>query len=523
MSPDCVLGIDVGTTSTRAGLYSSSGELLGEGRASYQTQHRRLGWSEQAADDWWSATTDAVRQAMETSVGAGRTRVVPTRHVLGLALTHQRTSFVAVDRDLRPMRLAILWNDTRGVEQGERVAQRLGNQTVYARTGFAPGLGSLYKVLWIKDHEPEIWRRVHKFLLVADYLIYRLTGRVATAQGTASETGCLDIAHPTRWATDVLEACGVDVGLWPEEILPAGEVVGGLTPAAAAALGLPAGLPVVMAAGDQNCGTLGVGVVRQGLAGINGGTSCSVQMLAEALPIDPQRRYYIEISPLGAYLPETFLRTGATLLTWYRDQYAQPERAAAEEAGLEVWDLIYEMIDQTPAGNLGLMVLPNFAGMGPPEWDLRARGVAFGLRLEHTRAHLARALVEGQAYECRRLIEAMQAGTGIELQEVAYYGGSTRSPIWVQTFVDVLNLPGYTTDSVETTALGAAICAAAGVGLYPDVRSAATGMVRGRKAFTPNPERAALYDQLYTQVYRELYDRLKDLFPRLYALSQSMD
>ncbi|GAJ04002.1 unnamed protein product, partial [marine sediment metagenome] len=219
--------------------------------------------------------------------------------------------------------------------------------------------------------------------------------------------------------------------------------------------------------GDQPAGVLGVGIIKPGMAGINGGTSCTVQMYSNDLPIDRDINYFIEISPEGGYAPEGAVYSGASaLMVWYRDNFGTLEIEEAEKKKRNVWEVIYKKAEEVPAGSIGLMTIPYFAGAGGPFWDVRARGVITGLLETHNRNHLIRSIIEGQAYEAKRIIEAMERVTSIKLSEIRMYGGSSVSDIFNQIFSDVLNVPVVTTNTTEATALGSAICAAKGGGVY---------------------------------------------------------
>ncbi|MGQ9632196.1 MAG: xylulokinase [bacterium] len=490
-----VIGVDVGTTSTRAIIFDGEGSPVAEGRASYPLLRPQPGWVEQRAEWWWQAFQNATKEALNRANIDGK-------RIAAVGVTHQRITTVPVDENIEPVRNAILWNDIRCSKQNEWAREKIGAERIYSRTGNFPSIWTVYKAMWLKENEPEIYRKTHKFLLVQDYVIYKLTGRLATTSSSAIQTGCLDVASPRRWAEDVLDLLGIPVELWVDEILPGGEVVGEVTREASDSTGLPLGLPVVTTAGDQPCGALGAGVDRPGILAINGGTSCSLEACVRELKLDPNLNYFIEISPTGDYLLEDSIWSGGSaLMNWYKDNFA----------GEDVWDSIYDLATQVPPGNKGLMLIPYYSGAASPYWDLRARGVIFGFLLDHGRPHLVRAILEGVAFESRRKKEFMERGSSVPIAEVRMYGGSARSSVWNQIFADVLGVDLSTLKTPETTSLGAAICAAKGVGVYPSFREAVGAMVHIDERFSPDPERKGLYDRLYSEVYSKFYDRVHDL------------
>jgi len=496
-----VIGVDSGTSSTRAILFDEKGEALAEGRQAYDVLRPQPGWVEQKAQWWWDAFVGSVRNLLTNCS-------VKASEIQSLAITHQRISAVAVDKSMEPVRNAILWNDIRCSEQNEWALAKVGRRQIYQRTGYNPGIWTVYKAMWLRDNEPDVYDRMHKFLLVQDYLTYKLTGELVTTSSAAVMTGCLDVAHRHRWAEDILSQFGISSDIWVKTILPGGQIAGKITSQAAQATGLPEGLPVVTAAGDQPCGVVGVGVTQPSMLGVNGGTSCSMETCTEQLPLDPDANYFIEISPMGTYFPENSIYSGgSSLMNWLNAAFSHGEET--ESAGN--WEAFYNLADAAPPGNWGLMLIPYFSGATAPYWDLEARGVMFGFLMDHSRAHMVRAVMEGLAYETRRQMGFMEKGTGIPIAEVRMYGGSARSDLWNQIFCDILGIKLCTTKTVETTALGAAICAAAGVGIYTGIDDAAGHMVQVKKVYLPRADRRPLYDRLYHEVYCKFYDRVQDV------------
>jgi xylulokinase len=433
---------------------------------------------------------------------------VRAEDIRGLAITHQRITAVPVDESLKPIRHAILWNDIRCAQQNEWALKKVGRQRIYQRTGYNPGIWTVYKAMWLRDEEPDLYQRMHKFLLVQDYLTYRLTGHLLTTSGAAVMTGCLDVADRHRWADDILQEFDVSPSIWVEKILRGGKVAGKIHREASRETGLPEGLLVITAAGDQPCGVVGVGVTKPSMLGVNGGTSCSMETCTKELPLDPEANYFIEISPMGTYFPENSIYSGgSSLMNWLNEAFSSGERPMEE---LD-WEAFYGMAKEAPPGNWGLMLIPYFSGATAPYWDLEARGVMFGFLMDHSKAHIIRAVMEGLAHETRRQMGFMEKGTGIPISQVRMYGGSARSDLWNQIFSDVLGVRLCTTETVETTALGAAICAAAGAGIYASIEEAADRMVHVKKEYQPDRVNRRLYDRLHSEVYCKFYDRVHDV------------
>lgn len=496
-----IIGIDSGTSSTRAILFDEKGQALAEGRRAYDVLRPQPGWVEQKAVWWWEALAGSIRDLLSKSP-------VKPEQIQGLAITHQRITAVPVDRSIEPLRNAILWNDIRCSKQNEKALETVGREKIYRRTGYNPGIWTVYKAMWLQDNEADIYHQMHKFLLVQDYLTYRLIGKLVTTSSAAVMTGCLDVGHRHQWAEDILKGLEISPSIWVENILPGGQIAGKIHREASLETGLPEGLPVVTAAGDQPCGVVGAGLTRPSMLGINGGTSCSMETCTERLRLDPDANYFIEISPMGTYFPENSIYSGgSSLMNWLRETFSLEESTQSDYD----WESFYNMADDVAPGNHGLILIPYFSGATAPYWDLDARGVMFGFLMDHSKAHMVRAVMEGLAYETRRQMGFMEKGTGIPISEVRMYGGSARSDLWNQVFADVLGVKLCTTKTVETTALGAAICAAAGVGIYPGIEEAANHMVQVKKTYLPHETHRHLYDRLYHDVYAEFYDRVHDL------------
>jgi len=505
MKKSIVLGVDSSTSATKVIAFDTMGKTLAEGTAQYPLYMEKPGWIEQDSQDWWKAFRDGCQKILSQSN-------INVKDIIGLGITHQRFTFVPVDRNIQPLRRAILWNDTRCYRESAYAEKEVGKQKIFERTGYPPGVWTLYKVLWLKNNESDIYEKMYKVVLVQDYLIYKLTGKLVTLQGSCTMTGALDIEARERWAKDVIRDLGVREDVWIQTIHPGGSIAGTVTKQASQETGLPEGLPVVTGAGDQPCGILGAGVINPGEMGINGGTSCTNELIAKGVPERKVINYFIELSPSGEYIVENYIPSGGSaLMNWYKDHLGYCEMEQADKEKRNVWEIIYGLAGETPVGNRGMMVVPYFQGANGPYWDMTAKGIIVGLRQEYGRPYFIRGFIEGLAYESRRQMELMEEGTSTKVQEIRMYGGSARSDYWNQVFTDALNRPLYVPENTETTALGAAISATVGCGIYDSFTKAASMMVRIKESYNPIPRNVERYNKLYTRVYSKLYDQLNEL------------
>ncbi|BDU38302.1 FGGY-family carbohydrate kinase [Vibrio nigripulchritudo] len=501
-SEKLLIGVDSSTSATKVIVFSMSGKIIAESAHGYPLIMQRPGWVEQKADDWWNAFIAGCLEVMSHPDVDGS-------KIAGIGITHQRFTFVPVDSDIRPLRNAILWNDIRCSEEAEFAGQEVGVQQIFEKTGYAPGQWTLYKALWLKRHEPDVYSRTYKLMLVQDYLIYKLTSQLVTLSGAATMTGALDIEHGAQWASDIIDSLGVRKDIWIDTILPGCSTAGSVTAQASQITGLPQGIPVVVTAGDQPCGILGAGVTEPGEIGINGGTSCTNEMLVNNVPSRAKQDYVIEISPSGNYVMENYIPSGGSaLMKWYRDHFCL--NVGKDEACPD-WSDVYRSAEQSPVGNMGMMILPYFQGANGPYWDLNARGMAFGLHTEHGQPQVVRGIMEGLAYESRRQGELMEAGANTDIEQIKMYGGSARSDVWNQIFADVFNKTLLIPETSETTALGAAISAAVGCGEYSNCKAAARRMVSIKHGFKPNAKNVDVYNDYYQNVYLHLHDSVKAL------------
>ena len=307
MSQVFFIGADIGTSGAKIVLFDSKGNSIKESQYPYETYYPKPGWIEQNPEEWWIAFLKGIHDLLET--------IRSPDNIKGIGITHQRLTFVPVDEKYQPLRKAILWNDTRCYEENKWAEDKCGGNWIFQRTGCYPGLWSVYKVLWLKRWEQEIYDQMSKIMLVFDYLCYKLTGKLCTTESAAIMTGCLDVNKRSEWAWDVLECLGIRKDIWIEPILPGGKAVGEISPKVANDVGLSPETIIATTAGDQPCGSLGAGLLDSETIAINGGTSCTIEKLSLSLPKLDKADYFMEISPTGNYIIEAVSYTHLTLPT----------------------------------------------------------------------------------------------------------------------------------------------------------------------------------------------------------------
>jgi xylulokinase len=491
------IGIDTSTTATKALVMAPDGAVAAVGRSEYGFDTPRPRWSEQAPERWWHATIEAISAALsEAGLAADQVGAV--------GLTGQMHGLVLLDAAGEVLRPSILWNDQRTQAECDEIRARVGRSRLIATSGNDALTGfTAPKILWVRNHEPEIFARVGQVLLPKDYVRYRLTGGFAADKADGSGTLLFDLER-RDWSPEILAALDL-----PKEWLPptfeGPAVTGVLSAEAATATGLRVGTPVVAGGGDQAANGVGVGAVRPGVAAISLGTSGVVFAAADRPVIEPEGRLHAFCHAV----PDTWHVMGVMLsaagsLRWFRDAVA-PDLSYADLDGLA---------RAVPAGASGLVFLPYLTGERTPHPDPTARGAFVGLTVRHRLGHLARAVMEGVSFGLRDMVELMSPT--MTLDEVRVAGGGAQSPLWVQIVADVLDRPVRVVGTFEAAAHGAAMLAATSQGVFGSVQEACDAIVEVGPVVEPSSDTAP-YAATYP-LYRGLYPVLKPSFAGLSAL-----
>lgn len=498
------LAFDVGTTSVKVALFDRAGRLAAKSIVDYPLETPGVNRYEADPERYWNAVADGVRDVVLRS-GADRAAI---RTVSGCS---QGETVVLLGADDRPVRRAIVWLDQRARAEVAELARLVDNDELYRVTGLTDmdPTWTAPKLLWVRTHEPEVFRAVRRALWVEDWIAFRLTGRACSTPNLLSSSLFVDVHAKAYWPKTV-EAVGMD-GRLPE-IVESGAAVGTVLPAVAADLGLPPGTLVVKGSMDQAASALGAGNIVPGIVTETTGSVMAIGVTSRTA--DPAAAVRLPYQPhvVPGYLYLPYVQTAGSAYKWWRDQFSPVEVAKAGGDLEAAYGVMNELAAGVPAGSEGLVFLPFLAGAGTPENDPDARGVFHGLTLKHGRGHCARAIQESIAYLLRKIL-ADFARSGSTFTEVRSMGGGARSDLWLQIKADVTGLPIVRMQEEETSTLGAAILAAVRCGDFPDPAAAVKAMVRTGRRFVPDPATAAAYDRGYA-LYNELYAALAPLFKR---------
>jgi xylulokinase len=504
-----ILAHDLGTTGNKATLYDREGRLVGSAFHAYDTEYAHTGWAEQNPDDWWRAVCGSTRELLM------RTSTRPDE-VACIAFSGQMQGVVPLKADGTPLRSAIIWADQRAVEQVRRLSERIPPSEVYRITGHRLSVAySLPKILWIRDHQPEIFAATHKFTHAKDAIIARLTGAFVTEPSDASGMNLYDL-EGGAWSGRILEAAELDDAKLPR-IVRSVDVVGEVLPSVAEEVGVPAGTPVVAGGGDGACASVGAGSVSAGVTYSYVGSSSWIGTATSAPIYDPTERTFTfgHVVP-GLFIPMGTMQAAGASYQWARDQLAGLERQSAQALGVSPYALMNTVAEGSPAGANGLLFLPYLLGERAPRWNPNARAAFLGLTIRHTHADMLRAVMEGVAFNLRVILEALTAQSGA-VDAIRVIGGGTSSRLWASIMADVYGVPLHRlTILEEATSMGAAVIGGVAVGLYPDFNIAAQ-MNPVADVIAPNAAHRPRYDALY-QAFEAAYHALVPVYETLAAL-----
>ena len=487
---DLILSIDSGTQSCRAFVWDERGTMISQGKADHIIEHPRLGWFEQDANEWWPAACRAIRQALE------KTEV---SRIQFLCMSHQRETFVPIGKDGMPLRRAIPHMDMRCEKQVSDVIDKLGCEKVHGITGKYPSyVYSLYEILWIMENEPNIAKKVYKYLDVQGFLLKHLIGEYVTSYVSADPMSLIDIKKKT-WSTELMDALGLKREQFLDLCEP-GIVVGRITEEASRETGLPSGLPVVSGAGDGICSAFGTRTTNVDRIFFYIGTWTVLGGFSMDYVIDKAFRTLLGVIP-GSYHLEGNV-TGGYIISWFLENYSRDLESRNED----YWEKAASAI---PPGSEGLMTVPYWFGCLAPYWDNGSRGITMGWSGIHTCGHIYRSILEGVSFEQRLIFRRMAEELNTRYSEITFVGGGAKSPLWGQITSDVFGLPINITDTVECSALGAAAIGAAAMGMYPSIQEASEKMTRLELRYRPNKENTPKYDLLF-EVYKDIFPALQD-------------
>jgi len=482
------IGIDLGTSSVKLILVTEQGEIVGSATRSYELFIPLPSCSEQLPEDWFDKTMDGLKSLVQGHQQA----------IKAISFSGQMHGMVILDRDDHVIRPAILWNDQRTVREVEELNNVLGIETLLKETGNIALTGlTAPKILWVKHHEKDHFDQIEKVMLPKDYLIYKLSGEFATDVSDVSGTLYYNVKEKC-YSQTMLQYLGLEERHFPK-VYESFDVVGHLKQEIKDVLGFKHDVKIIAGGGDQAVGAVGIGTVNDGECSISLGTSGVVFVSSDHFKVDKQSYLQSYCHSNGKYHLMGVILNAAGAIKWWSEYVFQNYNYAD----------FYQKLEQSSVDD-DLYFLPYLTGERSPINDPKARGVFFGLRLEHRKEHMDRAVVEGVTFALRETFDLIKA-LGVPIQKVKLTGGGAKSPIWAQMIAHIMNVEVVTLTKEEGPAFGAAILAMVGDGIYPSVSSATLQLIKENESYQPEPSMVELYERKYHK-FRKIYPALKHVF-----------
>ncbi len=501
-----ILGIDIGTSGTKTVLFDESGLPVSSATFEYPLYTPQNGYAEQNPEDWWNATVKGIASVLADSS-------IAACDIKGIGLSGQMHGLVMLDADNRVLRKSIIWCDQRTSNEVAQITKLVGHDRLIditanpAITGFTAA-----KIMWVKNNEPEIYEKCRHIMLPKDYIRFMLTGEYATEVSDASGMQLLDIPK-RQWSDEVLQKLGIDKALLPK-VYESPEITGKITKRVAEATGLPEGVIVVGGAGDNAAAAIGTGVCEDGKAFTTIGSSGVVFAHTSDISIDKGGRVHTFCCAVpGAWHVMGVTQSAGLSLKWFRDNFCWAEMETALNMGVDPYYLMDKEAELVPIGANRLLYSPYLNGERTPHLDPNARGSFIGLSTMHTKKDMLRAVMEGVSYSLRDCVEVMRE-MNIDVTDMMACGGGGTSTIWRQMLADLYDCPVKTTQNKEGPALGVALLAAVGAGLYSSVPEACKAVILPEKVQKPISQNTEKYNVMY-DLYKSVYPALKDFYKSL--------
>ncbi|SHH75989.1 FGGY-family carbohydrate kinase [Cognatishimia maritima] len=492
---DFIAAIDCGTTGAKAIIFDTTGTWHGTAYQEYPCDFPAPNRVEQDAEALFEACVDVLAKAVGKSG-------VEVSAIKALSFSTQRCTLIAVDENCSPLRPAISWQDNRSEKQCDVIRESIGDKAFYATTGLPiANVWTLPSIMWIRDEEPEIYAKTHKFLNPHGFLLKRMgADNYVEDLSNASLHGLVSVARGD-WDDDFIATTNVEKAKLPD-LVTSGTVVGTLASEIAERTGLTADTLLVAGGGDQQSAGIGAGVIKSGIGSVTLGTAGVVICSFDEPPFDPNGAIPAEIHAYpGKFICEGLQTTAGAALKWLRNVAKDASRGAEVE-----YEMFNEMAVQATPGSDGLLFLPYLAGAGAPQWNGYATGTFHGLTQGHGLGEMARAVMEGVAFQNALILSEFEK-SGRSLSEIRLTGGGAKSKLWSQIQADIYGRPVHRLKEDEAGLLGAAILAAFGAGIFTSIDDGVGQMVRTQESYTPDPDRKTLYAERLTR-FSDLYDML---------------
>ncbi len=503
-----VIGIDVGTTSVKGMLVDNNGKIVEFTKQEYALDSSEGGICELDAEIYWRVTCRIIQKLILNSG-------VNSADITGVAFSSQGETLIVVDSKGKPLRKAIVWLDNRSVDEAEEIRIQFGEQNIMNVTGLPEVVPAwpATRILWLKKNESHIFKNVDKYLLVEDFLLYKLTGKYCTENSLSSSTLYFNILEK-KWWPDMLDFIGIEESQLPT-LHESGKIIGTLTRKAAKETGLSTKTCCVTGAYDHPAGAIGSGNINNGNVTLTIGASMAMCIALDKPIFDRSMNLPCQCHAIeGLYFLLPYAPTAGLILKWFKDAFGQSEIQEAENKNEDVYDLLTMLAEKVPPGSEGLVMLPHFMGSGSPEFDPKAKGVFAGITIGMDKGHFIRAIIESVSLMIRYNLEVMK-NKGIDINVIHILGGASKSKLWNQILADTTGLPVVTLLNAENSVMGACLLAAVGTGIFENINTACLSSVKTNTRFEPNMANYQIYSKMYKKylyLYKSLENYWKDKF-----------
>lgn len=504
--PQYLLAHDLGTSGNKATLYTTEGELVGSQIYSYDTHVSHANWVEQNPDDWWKAVCVTTKNLVSS---------IDVKEIAAVSFSGQMMGCLCVDDRGNPLRESLIWADMRSTQEMEQIRAGISDQDFYRITGhrISPSYGG-QKLMWVKNNEPDLYRKTYKMLNAKDYILLKLTGEFVTEYTDASSTCLMDLGRRV-WSDQLIDVMGLDKEKLPQ-LLASTDIAGTVTRQAAQECGLLEGTPVVCGGGDGVCAAVGTGCVKEGIAHSCMGTSSWISITTKEPVYDEEMRTFTwaHIVP-GYVLPTGTMQCGGGSMSWLKNTLCQYEGVLAEQQQVSPYDILEQETNRSPVGAKGLLFLPYLIGERSPRWNPHARGAFVGLTMEHTKDDIVRAVQEGVALNLGVVMDCFKK-KGVRIDEMTLIGGGAKSRAWRQIFADMYRCDIQKPNVLEeATSMGAAITGGVGVGAF-DNFDVIDKFLTIESVQHPIEENSKVYDSL-KPIFDQCYEGLTGVYEKLAA------
>ncbi|NVM02517.1 MAG: xylulokinase [Candidatus Helarchaeota archaeon] len=506
-SSSFLLGVDIGTSSTKTCLFTDEGRLIASETQEYPINYPKPAWAEENPDDWLNATIKGIKVVIKSSK-------INSSDIIGISISGLTPNCVPIDANASPIRPALIWIDRRSEAECNWIRKEIGIDKCINICGnqIDPYFGGP-KFLWFRKNEPKLFKKTKKILLGSNYVVYNFTDKKAVTDHSVAGlcAPCYDY-NKKQWSEEICEAMQIPIELLPE-LHYSHEIIGEINSAAAKKTGLKKGTPIVTGGGDFACSTLGAAVIDEGEACAMYGTAGNI-----LIPLKSPK-YDIRLLNTSHVVKGKYLTLGSIfaggILEWFRNMLGDIEQLRAKKKGLSVYQILDEQASKLPVGSNGLILLPYFMGERTPIWDVYARGVYMGITPYHTKAHLYRAILEGTGYALNHIIE-IAVSQGISIREIIAVNGGAKSQLWRQIVSDIMGIPQIYISKAGGAPLGDAILAGIGCGVFQDVRVVKKWIFKGERT-EPISKNHEIYKKYY-KLFQKIYDSLKNSFLDLFKI-----